>query len=94
MDKKYTLVIVGAPFGVNDFLSALTKRFPYTVCGDPKQEVGRYEAQVLFSEGVDDEKLKSFLELEHPYVEVDARGEAVLHNIKASACCCDESIPI
>jgi hypothetical protein len=90
MGMKYAIVILGTDFGISNFRDALYKRFPYNICGTPKREDGKFEMQVQFSKCVIDEKLKQFLELTHPYVDIDAQGNEVHFCTKAGVCCCEE----
>ena len=91
---KYTLVVVGTDFGISDFLQALYRRYPYCITGTPKREQGRYEAQLHFSRNVNDEQLKNYLALEHPYVVFSVGDTEISTRVLAGVCCCEESTPI
>ncbi len=79
---KYAIVVIGSEFGINDFLQALYRRYPYEISGEPTRVRGRYEAHLHFQAHVNDEQLKQFFALEHPYVTT------------VGACCCEESARI
>lgn len=92
---KYTILVYGTDFAINNFLEVLYGHFPYRISdkASVQREKGRYQAQVIFSSHVLDEQLKKLFEFHPAYVD-EFSVEKVVDTVKVGICSCDESLDV